>query len=69
MCVINAIKKQMQATVHEVQGDSLIVREVLEGNDDNEDNLARDTALQSLTDSLLNVGKSPVKLKRLREMK
>jgi hypothetical protein len=47
---------KLQSTVDEVQGDSLIVKDVLEGNDDDEDCLARDTALQSLSDSLLSLG-------------
>jgi hypothetical protein len=38
-------KKQVQATVDEVQGDSLIVKEVLEGNNDDDDYPVRDTAL------------------------
>jgi hypothetical protein len=63
--VINAIKIKLQFTTDEVQSDSLIVKEVLEGND----NLVRDTTLQLLCDNLLSVGKSPVELKRLGETK
>jgi hypothetical protein len=54
------MKIKLQPTTDEVQCDRFIVKQVLEGNN----YLARDTALQSLNDSLLSVGKSPVKLKR-----
>jgi hypothetical protein len=38
--VINAVKKiKLQSTTDEVQSDSLIVKEVLEANDDDEDHL------------------------------
>jgi hypothetical protein len=55
----------LQSAIDEVQGDSLSVKGLLEGSDDDEDCLVRETALQSLSDILLSVGKSPVKLKRL----
>jgi hypothetical protein len=47
----------------------LIVKEVLKSNDNDEDYLVRDTALQSLSDSMLTVGESLVRLKRLGDTK
>lgn len=67
--MINAVKIKLQSTVDEAQDDSLIVREGLEGNDDDKDSLARDLALLSLIESRLTVGELLVKLKRLGDTK
>jgi hypothetical protein len=47
--------KNLQFPTDEIEGDCLLVTEVLEGNYD-EDYLVTDTALQSLDDNLLSVG-------------
>lgn len=53
--MINSIKVKLQSTIIDIQGDTLIVNEVLEGSDVDMDSLARHAALQTLNDNLISL--------------